>query len=149
LVIVPSVRHRTGWFPNRIEALTHLIFEKWNLNATVLRHIQENEHGQISELESHTHNWIPPSNSHWIDQKTLQNLLLSNPYHRDTLSTWFTEEKQKTIPPLRAPWETKGWYDEAIDWIKIQLSRMGYTANGQMTQLKGAAPHSFILRIFL
>ena len=136
-----------NFFPEDIVAIRQALDETFNIDLTVLRHIQDAGAVQICELENHSPKWCPPANGRWIGYSDLANLELAVREHQAVLKTWFSEKQKGETSTLSPPWEHRGWFNEAKVWIQAQISRLGYEAVGPITQFKGAWSRSSILYV--
>lgn len=136
-----------SFFPEDIVAIRQALDAAFNIEVTVLRHIQNAGAVQICELENHNSKWCPPPNGHWIGYSELENLELAVGEHQAVLKTWFAETQRAETSTMRPPWEQRGWFDEAKVWMQAQISQLGYEAVGPVAQLKGAWSRSSILYV--
>ena len=145
---LPHFDHaKRGWFAHDVVEIRHSVQSLWGLDATVLRHIRDAGEEQICELEVHDVSWQPPPNSRWVDREALAEIDLQHDEHRELLEAWYSEADGQPIPPQRPPWEYKGWYAEAVDWIEAQLELLGYRLEGSIEVFKAAWSWSAILRV--
>jgi hypothetical protein len=127
-----------------VEPLIEAVRQQFVIEVTVLRRARvyqtTNTDGAVQsvgifELENHSTTVAPPVATRWIGGSELSALLIPDDIHRETIAAWGTDEAG-TVPPLRAPWAQKGWWDRTTDWIRTQLATLGYSVSGSMTQLK-------------
>ena len=136
-----------SFFPEDIVAIREALDEAFNIEVTVLRHIEDVSAIQICELENHSPTWCPPANGRWIGYSDLTNLEFAIREHRAVLQTWFSERQKGELSTLTPPWEQRGWFNEVKVWIGSQISQLGYDVAGPITQLKGAWSRSSILYV--
>lgn len=136
----------SDWFPYDVEKIRQYVHKNWGLDATVLRHIRQWEFRTLCELEIQDSSWIPPANTHWVSLEELVGISLENKIWHTLLEQWFAERKLGP-PANRPPWEFKGWYAKAVDWIEIQLKLLGYHLVQPIEVVKSAWSCSAILRV--
>ena len=113
-------------------------------NATVLRcahihYVDEGDHHQVDMIyimESNNPAWVPPAEMQWIGREALESLPLTLPQQREVIATCLHEIETHSIPPLRPPWERRGWFSTAAAWIQAQLAQSGYTVVAPIEQVR-------------
>src|SRR3954447_12866939 len=87
-------------------------------------------------LENHTPSWTPPPGALWAGREQLARLELAIPEHRGVIDTWLREDETGDLPPQRAPWAKRGWFDTASAWIVAELARHDLAPTGPIEQFK-------------
>jgi hypothetical protein len=143
---VPAIEHEGGWFAYVGCLVARKVSEQLGIMVTALRHIR---HGEIDvcEVENHSPQWTPPPNGRWVSSRELADLPFAAPEQRQVVECWLREAERGEVPALRAPWERRGWFAEAVAWTQAQLAVLGYTAVGPIEQFKAAWGSSSILRV--
>jgi hypothetical protein len=142
---LPAVEHEDNWFAHEACAVARDLGNRLGMHLTALREM-EKAGLRLCELENHTPPWRPPPGARWVDRAQARTLPLHPPGQRALLHAWFRQARRRP-PATRAPWECKGWYEQALGWIEEQLARLGYTQAGAVVQLKTAWTCSSILRV--
>ena len=73
----------------------------------------------------------PPS-AEWLEQGRALSAEFAEPLMRDALAAWFADYAKP--PDDRAPWQSAGWHDEAVNWIRAQLAAQGIDGSAQIVQ---------------
>lgn len=133
--------------PDEVAVINEAVREQFGLKVTVLRHLQVGEGGQLCELENHQPDGTPPAGSRWVDRADLAKLTLAAPEQQASFEAWLAEAESGAIPALRPPWERPGWFNKVVEWVTMQLERLGYVAVGPVEQIKAAWSGSSILRV--
>jgi Phosphotransferase enzyme family len=87
-------------------------------------------------LERHRQNWQPPDGAIWADRAALADLPLARPEHRALVAAYLGEVESGQIPELRPPWARAGWFEQAADWTRSELARLGYHLTAPVEQIK-------------
>ena len=141
---LPAFDDERDWFAWAAPALARKASQHFGVHMTALR-----EHGagdwRVCELEIQAPQWTPPAGTRWIargDQAALEPDALTA-----ILQAWFVEQQSGAVPKLRPPWEKRGWFTEASDWIATECARLDYAPSGPVEQVKAAWSVSCILRV--
>ena len=89
-----------------------------------------------------------PEHSRWVAKNELMDMKLVFTEHLKILERWFSEGDKGKIPNMRPPWERKGWWQEAVEWIESKIADLGYFQRGSVVQFKSAWSNSAILRVY-
>lgn len=73
-----------------------------------------------------------PRGAQWLSREKSSAIRFSSPVVEDTVKAWFADYGSPS--ELRAPWEIIGWHDAAHDWIRAQLTTLGFTATSSIVQ---------------
>jgi hypothetical protein len=141
---LPSLEYGGDWFAEDVGALGRLVLDRLGADVTVLRHLIDGEH-MVGELELHDRRWRPPVHGRWAGRDDLDGLPLAIAAHRTVIERWFAEAASGAVPARRAPWQRRGWFDEAAAWIARQAAAHGITLTGRVQQRKAAWDGSCIL----
>ncbi|HEU4782598.1 MAG TPA: phosphotransferase [Ktedonobacterales bacterium] len=135
------------------EAIRDLMRQRFGLAVTVLgayagyyTDIEHDEPAFIFALETHGADGALPDGSRWIGRADLAGIALAVDEQRVALARWLAEAESGIIPAERAPWEQKGWFTVATEWIEQQLDRLGWQRTGPYVQLH-ARGWSSVLRL--
>ena len=131
-----------GWIAHNGDQVRALVREKYNLDATAMRHLDSQREAEFCELEILQTNCNLPAGARWIGEAELSALKLERENDRPFLDAWLAETSSGQVPPLRPPWERRGWLDEALAWIDAQVER-----TGEVGYVKIAWGGSYILRV--
>lgn len=142
---LPAVEDDDDWFARVACSVARKLSLKLGTQVTALRHIRH-AGTDFCELENHSPDWTPPEGGRWVSASELADLPLASAEQRQVLEIWLQDALQGEIPALRAPWERRGWFADAVAWIERQLDLLGYTAAGPIEQIKAAWGSSSILR---
>jgi len=134
LPVISLPWQRLEFFPDHVPHIRRE-FAKIGVDVTVLRHLKEAVDAQICVIEVHGELGPLPEGFVWLE---------TEPDWHDS-SSWVAWEIWKECAPATAPWERTGWFAEARDWMKDQLSKTGYAVQGPVEQIKGAWDWSSIL----
>jgi hypothetical protein len=77
-----------------------------------------------------------PPDMQWIDCEQVEALQFANPKHRDLIKSAVAELFDGNVPVLRRDWAQRGWFDEATNWIRVQLHRKQYQILGPISQVR-------------
>jgi hypothetical protein len=143
---LPVVEHRDDWFAHEACAVARDLGTRLGTRLTALREIQK-AGLRLCELENHSAHWRLPPAARWVNEGQSRDLVLEPPGQRNLLQTWFRQEARRGPPVARAPWERRGWYAEALAWIRKQLARLRLTPGSPVEQFKTAWACSCILRV--
>ena len=134
-----------GWFVHAGPYVAERFRNERNLKVTLLRHLhsryEEDRETHLCEIEVHSPEFELPLDAFWFTRQQLEDLDLVGDSQRPFLSALLIEDDTGT-PESRPPWERKGWYQEAVDWIDANVAR-----TGDVVQIKAAWSCSSILRI--
>jgi hypothetical protein len=123
-----------------VEPINHLLAQHLGLRTTVLRcaHVREVAHQleAVYVLENHRPGWQLPPGWQWVGRKTLADLPLAVPEHRDVLDACLAEMTCGVIPDLRPPWARVGWFATAESWILEQLDRLDAIVMAPIEQVR-------------
>jgi hypothetical protein len=143
---LPAVEDDAGWFAHVACSVARKLSAKLGIQATALRHIRH-AGTDFCELENHSPGWTPSEGGRWVGARELADLLLTSAEQREVLESWLQDALQGEVPALRAPWERRGWFADAVTWTSAQLDLLGYSASGPIEQYKTAWGSSSILRV--
>lgn len=116
-----------GWLH---EHLQREMQRQLGLYVTTLRNLTPT----ICEMEWQDTAQETPPGAIWADRGTRKALNFTEPEHLRILEAWSTESGE--TGPLSAPWEQADWFEQAATWIQDQVVRLGYTAQGNVQQVK-------------
>ena len=150
------VRHSTGWEPPTLNlplrsmtdirpaVITKEIMERYGLRATVLRVWLTTPTYACIELEVHK---VRTFNMQavWVDLDTYTQKF--EPTEHDPFIAWLRDASSGSIPPLRSPWERKGWLSEAGSWIHEKMQDLGMPPPVGISQFKAGLQRSCVLRV--
>ncbi len=77
-----------------------------------------------------------PTGAEWVGRKTIAELPLAEPGHREVIDRHLRELERRSVPAQRVPWARKGWLEEASGWIEESLAAQGRPATGRIEQLR-------------
>lgn len=116
--------------------------QRYGLDVTVLGayagHFTDAEREDpvyIFALDTHGGGSQLPDSVRWVGHDDLATIPLTDDEQRQALERWFVEAESGDIPPERAPWERRGWFDMATQWIEEQVARHGWQRTGSYAQL--------------
>ncbi|MEM8718612.1 MAG: aminoglycoside phosphotransferase family protein [Cyanobacteria bacterium P01_G01_bin.39] len=61
----------------------------------------------------------------WCDRHTLNQISFENLEHKSLINSYLVELETGNVSKLRPPWGQSGWYNQASNWIKQELDRIG------------------------
>ena len=82
--------------------------------------------------ESLDPSWRPPAGMRWVELNEFVGGTLADPWQADVVDRWARAGDN----PLRVPWAGRGWFDEASQWTRHTLDRLGYRVTGPVEQLR-------------
>jgi hypothetical protein len=143
---LPVVEHRDDWFAHEACVVARDLGRRLGIHLTALREMHQ-AGVRLCELENHDDDWRLPGAAQWVNERQSRGLRLVPPGQRVLLRTWFQQELRRRPPVTRAPWERRGWYAEALAWIREQLAGLRLKPAGPVEQFKTAWACSCILRV--
>ena len=138
--VLPHWKTTERHFWAAADYVNRTVRERLGVEVTTLRclpHDPEPADGPIRrtyDLENHSPHWQPPADARWAGLDDLDRLRLIIPEHRDALARGFADAASDTIPPQRVPWARRGWFAEAVGWIRAQISGLGLQPAGPVEQ---------------
>ena len=73
-----------------------------------------------------------PSSAEWLERGRALSAEFAEPLMRDAVIAWFDNYGKPSDD--RAPWQSMGWHDEAVNWIRAQLAAQGIDDNAPIVQ---------------
>jgi hypothetical protein len=143
---LPTVEHDNGWFAHEAVTVARQLGDRLGIKLVALRELEE-AGLHFCELENLNPEWSPANGCRWVARSAAAALHLEPPGLRAHVLAWFRLSSRARPPKARSPWETKGWYNDAVAWIEQQLARLGYTPTRPVEQVKTAWSCSCILRV--
>ncbi len=139
--VLPQTQIEQKWVTpiSTINAEMQRIF---GLQTTVLRQIDNREDESAQRvyathlLELHHLPDLLPTGLRWMRLDELDALTFSDPQQRADVEACLSEIEAKTIPALRVPWAQAGWQVNTEEWIRSQLTQLGYPVTGPIEQIK-------------
>lgn len=138
---LPHIRlENARWFEN-LAAINTAMQQALGIETTMLRLLDytsndEKQHVDLlAVLENHSQPRSPGAGA-WFGRAALTELTYAQPHHQAMLDTLFEESERGQIPALRTEWEQLGWFQQAAEWIRSELTRLGYTPTGPVEQVK-------------
>ncbi len=142
---LPPQRFR--FFPDYVPQIQTETRLRWGIKATVLRHLADYDDRHFCELEVHQGSvHSADCDCRWVPRSDLGGAIWVDSCGCAVVDAWLRDTECGVAPPLQAPWERKGWYDEAVAWITAQAQDRGLRLLEPIEQIKGAWPWSSILR---
>jgi len=86
-----------------------------------------------------------PQQGEWVDIQAISSRPFSIPEHGQLVRQALHKLEEKTATFTPHPWRYRGWFEQAVQWIKQELSRLGYGTVIRIEQGK-ANDNSAILR---
>jgi hypothetical protein len=90
----------------------------------------------IYNLESHSEDWLLPSDARWVERGELQTLSLAYLEHRTIIDAELQEAESNQVPELRPPWARPDWFRAASTWMRQQLEEKNYVLTAPIEQTK-------------
>jgi len=149
---LPHVQAEEGWVANAVNEIQHDFRRRYGIATVVLRAIRSTASGVACELEQLTvagrkEPGAPGLNGEsrlrWRDVADC-NVALLGEDQGATLASWLEGEDNRQD---LAPWQEKGWYEQAALWIVERVHRAGLEIRGEIEQLKAAWNGSSVLKL--
>jgi hypothetical protein len=124
----------------RVRHLNDHVQEQYGLASVVQRcvaHRYDPDRGlqyRVYALENRSSALPLPDGVRWVGREELERVQLAMPEHRELIRHWLQDIATGTVPHLRAPWASAGWFDEASEWIQTQLEQLHIKMLGPMVQ---------------
>jgi hypothetical protein len=153
-----AVRHTTGFLPPVVKVpmdasigpqvgrVIDGIQRKYGLRTTVLRQIARFGDYQCIELELHGQG-SPGMQAVWVGLQDYARMRETTNGVYDPLADWLREKERGIVPSQRPPWERRGWFKGAVQWINHQLDRLNIQATGSVSQQQALSHAGTILRV--
>lgn len=122
------------------------MMKKYGLRTSVLRIVMEAQNYALIELEMHASSQRPMQ-AVWVGLEEYAQFRKRNSGDEDPFEKWLKQQQTTGVPELRAPWERRGWYKVAENWLTNKLVELGIQAKGSVQQFKAGWPTASILRV--
>lgn len=122
------------------------MMKKYGLRTTVLRIVMEAQNYALIELEMHASSQRPMQ-AVWVGLEEYSQFRKRNADDEDPFVKWLKQQQAATVSKLRAPWERRGWYKAAEQWLTNKLIELGIQTKGSVQQFKAGWPTASILRV--
>lgn len=138
--LLPSFRTAEPAHISNAYLIMKTILRQPGIDAIVLycasNHVDRENSQQelIYVLEIRHPYWIPPADSQWVGNDTLNRLELMLPEQRTIIASSLHESEE--IPLLRPSWARRGWLALAETWIHEQLAHLNYAIIAPIEQVK-------------
>ncbi|EAZ94161.1 aminoglycoside phosphotransferase family protein [Crocosphaera chwakensis] len=128
---LPQIKINQGIRPDNVTVINQAIEQKFGITVNILHYayFHRNQTEKVMEgvyvleLDTFPENM---NNGMWCDRITLNRISFPNLEHKSLIQTYLMERQTGKIPELRPPWAQLGWYAQVSNWIKKELSRLGY-----------------------
>ncbi|MBA3534154.1 MAG: hypothetical protein H0T73_19710 [Ardenticatenales bacterium] len=133
---LPHVHLNEGVWEAKVEPVAQAMQTHLGIPLVVLRYAfhQHDPQARLAEaiyvLDAREPLPHPLLNGQWTDRETLATLPLARPEQRALLVAVLAEVEEGKVPPLRAPWARRGWFEEAAAWIEAQVTERGGKLTG-------------------
>jgi hypothetical protein len=145
---LPVVKvERQGWFASKAAAVSRGVRESYGLEVTVLRHLLETADVHCCELELQSKRGIDQLNTRWVDRRKFHKVAGLSKQLQRACDRWFLGAARRKLPALRAPWERRGWFRQAHEWIDGHLEALGLQLVKPVEQFKAAWSNSCLLLV--
>lgn len=139
---LPTYMPEDGFFPV-VGPLNNGLKESLGLDVITLRCLNVEIDREVKRsldavycMENRSPDWTPSGLARWVNREELAGLQLTIDGQRPTIEDWFSDMERGTIPPRRAPWAVRGWYDAATQWMRDQLALYSIEMEGPPEQIK-------------
>ena len=137
---LPHVECDIGWLPAAVAPCRAQLRARYGLEVVVLREIQRVEDASVCAMEALSMEAVAAGA--WREARDLD-ALLSRPEHRAAARLWLED---KGTERLAAPWQRRGWYQQALRWTAAALDRIGLELT-EVEQIKGGWNVSALLKV--
>ena len=126
---LPNLEHNDWVGPWNTYILQPMLKEKIGLPLNILRYIARHRDQESSRMYSihllEPQDEVLPSDASWQPLEAILEHTAMPATLRDGLTQWQIEQSSGLIPEQRAPWALPGWYAQAEEWIREQVSQFG------------------------
>jgi len=153
------IKHSSGWLPpivkfpaegfagTRAQMIADGVMNKYGLKTTVLRHLLESANYHCIELEQHSRQSAKKLEAVWVGSKEYKQFRSSKPGQADPFAQWLAEAGRRRSSNQRPPWERRGWFRKAANWIGHELEKRNIQAIGSVQQHIACWHSSAVLRV--
>ena len=87
-----------------------------------------------------------PTHGEWVDVQTMSKRSFVVPQHGELVRQALCELEEEGATPPEFPWQRRGWFEQAVQWIERELSRLDY---GPVTNIEQGRTSKtcFMLRV--
>lgn len=139
---LPNVLCEQGWLADAVGAIRSQLRALHGIDVAVLREIQRTPSSIVCELEALS-SATQLSESVWqgVQAPAVEALL---PEQRAAVQRW---SEDRGVERYVAPWQRRGWFEEARQWTAACVQRAGLEITGELTQVKAAWNGSCVLKV--